>query len=124
MKNVIPLTAILFFLVSSVYGNSDPASSIRIGEYGFYAYLGPEQPERSIELFPNPVTEGRLTVSSSDNILSVQILNITGKVIFNQDYPPNTTTAEIELDKQEKGIYLVRINFANKEIHTEKVMIK
>jgi hypothetical protein len=124
MKNLIPLTAILFFLVSSVYGNSDPVSSIRVGEYGFYAYLGPEQPERSIELFPNPVTEGRLTVTSSDNILSVQILNITGKVIFNQDYQPNTTTVEIELDKQEKGIYLVRINFANKEIHTEKIMIK
>jgi hypothetical protein len=124
MKNLIPLTAILFFLVSSVYGNSDPASSIRTGEYGFYSYLGPEQPERSIELFPNPVTEGRLTVSSSDNILSVQILNITGKVIFHQEYQPNTTTVEIELDKQEKGIYLVRINFANKEIHTEKIMIK
>ena len=124
MRNCIPLAIILFFWASTVFGNNVPASSVRNADYIFYSFIGPEQPERNIELYPNPVTEGRLTISSSDNILSVQILNITGKVIYNQEYAPNTTVVEVELDKQEKGIYLVRINFANKENHTEKIMIK
>ncbi|NTV84473.1 MAG: T9SS type A sorting domain-containing protein [Bacteroidales bacterium] len=83
-----------------------------------------DQPEKEVEIFPNPVTEGRLTLTTSENIKTVQILNITGKMVFSQDYPPGTLSATIELDKPEKGIYLVRIGFADKTTHTEKIMIK
>jgi hypothetical protein len=82
------------------------------------------QPLREVELYPNPITEGRLTITASDDISSVQILNITGKVVFNQEFDSNTNRVDLELDKLEKGIYLVRINFPGKLSRTEKVMIK
>ena len=51
-------------------------------------------------------------------------MNITGKVVFSQVYPSGSSSEVIELNKLEKGIYLVRIGFAGKENHTEKIMIK
>jgi hypothetical protein len=51
-------------------------------------------------------------------------LNITGKIVFSQEFQPNTTMVDLQLDKLEKGIYLVRIGFTGKETHTEKVMVK
>jgi hypothetical protein len=107
MKKLLPLAAILLLWAAAVNGTEDP-----------------EQPERKIEIFPNPVTQGRLTITSSEDIRSVHILNIAGKTVFTQDYEPNTGSVVIELDKLEKGIYLVRIGFANEISHTEKIMIK
>ncbi len=76
-----------------------------------YFQPGQDQLVREIELYPNPITDGHLTITSSESIQSVQILNITGKIVFNQEFQPNTNTVDLELDKLEKGIYLVRIGF-------------
>jgi len=86
--------------------------------------LAPEDPVKKVEIYPNPLTEGRLTIKTDDQILSIQVLNITGKMVFNEDYQPGTYSAVLELSKLEKGLYLIRISFNDKEIHTEKVMVK
>jgi hypothetical protein len=124
MKKLIPLTAILFLWATSAIGSDLPPFSEHHSSSPFYASARIDQPERDIEIFPNPVTEGRITITSSENILSVQILNITGKMVFSQEYEPNTSSVVIELDKLEKGIYLVRIGFTGKVSYTEKIMIK
>ena len=124
MKNFLPLAAILLFWATSVSGNNLPVASAINTDYRFYISVGDDQPDYNVEIYPNPVTEGRLTITAANNILSVQILNITGKIVFNQEYQPNTNSVNIELNKLEKGIYLVRINLNGKENHTEKIMIK
>ena len=85
-----------------------------------------QQQENSItvDIFPNPVTDGRITVRASQQILSIQILNITGKMVFNQEYSPGINTATIDLYNPEHGLYLVRISFDKNTVHTEKVMVK
>jgi len=124
MKKFLPLATVLLLWAATLKG-SDPAPfSALYAPNALLALTDPEQPERRIEIYPNPVTEGRLTITASEDILSVQILNIAGKSVFNQDYEPNTTTVMIEPDNLEKGIYLVRISFANKINHTEKIMVK
>jgi len=124
MKKFLPFTALLFLYFASVTGADLPPFSESHLSVPFYVTTITDEPEREIEIYPNPVTEGRLTITSSEYILSVQILNITGKIVYNQDYEPNTSTVVIELDKPEKGIYLVRIGFAGKVTHTEKIMVK
>jgi len=124
MKNVIPLSIILLIWVASVSGSSVPSLHAFKAEYRSLHMSDQDQPLRDVEIYPNPITEGRLTIVASDNILSVQILNITGKVVFNQEFGSNTNRVDLELDKLEKGIYLVRINFPGKITRTEKVMIK
>lgn len=124
MKKWLPLTAILFlWAASAIAGDLIPFSDSHSG-FSFAIQESADQQERDVEIFPNPVTEGRVTITSSESILSVQVLNITGKMVFNQDYQPNTNSVVVELDKMEKGIYLVRIVFPGKVTHTEKIMIK
>jgi hypothetical protein len=125
MKKLLPLFAILFLWAAVVTATGMPAAASELNSIArTYFQPGQDQMVRDIELYPNPVTDGRLTITSSESIQSVQILNITGKIVFNQEFQPNTNTVDLELDKLEKGIYLVRIGFIGKETHTEKVMVK
>lgn len=124
MKKLLPLFAILFLWATVVTATGLPAASELNSISRTYFQPGQDQLVRDIELYPNPITDGHLTINSSESILSVQILNITGKIVFNQEFQPNTNTVDLELDKLEKGIYLVRIGFPGKETHTEKVMVK
>jgi hypothetical protein len=124
MKKLIPLAAILFLWATSLIASDLPPFTESLDPFLFTFTESDGQPERDIEIFPNPVTEGRVTITSSESILSVQILNITGKMVLSQEYEPNTNSVVVELDKLEKGIYLVRIGFAGKVTHTEKIMIK
>ena len=120
MKKILPLTVMLLWAFTvAVFPISPLPESI-----SRYAQQASIQPEKGIELYPNPVTGGRLNITATESILSVQVMNITGKIVFNEEFPSNTTMVTLELDKLEKGIYLVRINFPTKEVHTEKIMIK
>lgn len=123
MKKILPLFAILFLWAAVMTANGLPVAEINSINRTYFQ-PGQDQLVREIEFYPNPITDGRLTITSSESILSVQILNITGKIVFNQEFQPNTNTVDLQLDKLEKGIYLVRIGFAGKETHTEKVMVK
>lgn len=124
MKKLIPLTLLFFLWATSAVGSDLPPYSELYRSVSFFAPENSGEPEKDIEIFPNPVTEGRITIKTSESIQLVQILNITGKMVFNQEYEPNTNTVVIDLDKQEKGIYLVRVGFADDITHTEKIMIK
>ncbi len=124
MKKLLPLFAIFFIWATVVTANSLPTVSEFNAPNRAYYQPGQDQLVREIELYPNPITDGHLTITSTESILSVQILNITGKIVFNQEFQPNTNTVDLELDKLERGIYLVRIGFPGKETHTEKVMVK
>ncbi len=124
MKKILPLTAILVIWASSAWGSNLPPYSESYSLNPFYISEEFDQPDKDIEIFPNPVTEGRITIKSSESFQSVQIMNITGEIVFAREYPSGTASEVIELDKLQKGIYLVRIGFSTKVNHTEKIMIK
>jgi len=123
MKKIIPATVIFLFWAIPAIGSA-PDFTAPNSFYPAYFNQSTEQSEKEIEIFPNPVTEGRLTIKSAENFRSVQILNITGEIVFSAQYPSGSVYEVIELNKLEKGIYLVRIGFAEKVNHTEKIMIK
>jgi len=83
-----------------------------------------EPVEKGVQMYPNPVTEGRLTIKSEESFHLIQVLNITGEIVFSQEYPSGTNSEVIELTNLEKGMYLVRIGFAGKANHTAKIIIK
>jgi hypothetical protein len=109
---------------SSAWSSGLPPYSEYYSANPFYISEEFDQPEKDIEIFPNPVTENRLTIKSAESFRSVQIMNITGEIVFAQEYPSGSTSEVIELDKLQKGIYLVRIGFSAKVTHTEKIMLK
>jgi hypothetical protein len=124
MMKFIPFAAILLLWANITICGELPDFSMSFAEYSGQVSDNAQQPEREIGIFPNPVTDGRINITSSEDFITVQILNITGKIVFNQNYQPNTSSATIEFDKFEKGIYLVRVVFSLNDSFTQKIIVK
>lgn len=124
MKKTILLFAFIAFLYVSfpAFTNNEYSSNIPFEPE--ISFQSQEDPELKVEIYPNPLTEGRLTVKANEQIHSIQVLNITGETILNTEYQPGTNSVVLELNQAEKGLYLVRVSFNNKVIHTEKIMVK
>lgn len=123
MKKFI-LLSIMFLWAGVTIANEFPPYAELYSVGAFLIQQTPGQSENELQIFPNPVTEGRLTIKSGESFHLIQILNITGKIVFSQEYPAGTNSEVIELTNLEKGMYLVRIGFAGKTNHTAKIIIK
>ena len=82
--------------------------------------------EDLINIYPNP-SNGIFSIQSSEKISAIEIINVLGEKIYSLD--PSTSLrvtnqkAEINLSKQPKGIYFIKINSEN-EITTRKIIIE
>jgi hypothetical protein len=123
MKKIILFTAILFLWAGSTFAADLPPYSESYSFSPFY-FEDFQQPETGVQMYPNPVTEGRLTIKSEESFNLIQIMNITGEIVFTQAYPSGSNSEVIELNNLQKGMYLVRIGFAGKPNHTAKIIIK
>lgn len=123
MKKII-LLSILFLWAGVTIASELPPYGELYSIGSFLIQQTPEQTENELQIYPNPVTEGRLTIKSGESFHLIQILNITGKIVFSQEYPSGTNSEVIELTNLEKGMYLVRIGFAGNTNHTAKIIIK
>jgi hypothetical protein len=121
MKKWLPLLFLMFFWANAIAGMLPPYSE----SYSVNAFfLEESQPNRNIEVYPNPMTEGILTIRSEETFYAIQILDITGKIVFNQDYPAGTVSETVELTRLDKGMYLVRVIFSNNTTQTGKLIVK
>ena len=58
-----------------------------------------------ISLYPNPANSN-LNIHSKDNILNIDILDVNGRIIFNQNNL-NSNTSNIDVSNLKSGIYMV-----------------
>ncbi len=72
-----------------------------------------------ITIFPNP-TEGNITIDGLDNIKTIQVLSIDGKLLLSEDVT-NVRSSKIEMPKA-KGTYLLEIIRKTGEKTTRKVI--
>ena len=78
-------------------------------------FLGSESfiSKKDVQLFPNPV-QNNLTISTSySDYQSVEILDVTGKVLIIK----NENTSSLDFSEFESGIYFVKINWADKSMN-------
>ncbi len=119
-RQLIPNTA--FMLTSGSPGGSGTLESIHQTMADIIAAGTPPEPDvTSIPLvYPNPFTDGfnvRFDNENASNIISVEIYDLTGRLLFNQYFgrlPAGKTTLKFDLSNKllVRGIYLVsmRIN--------------
>jgi Leucine-rich repeat (LRR) protein len=62
--------------------------------------------DTSVSVYPNPVTN-QLTVSAKDNIKSIQLYDVMGRLIATD--LQNSTTVHFDLSQKASGIYFVKI---------------
>lgn len=74
--------------------------------------------ENSFTIFPNP-TKGTIRISSKDEILEIEILNIQGQVVKSKI---GTSTSEsIDISELNEGIYFLRFK-TNEKYFTQKII--
>lgn len=77
------------------------------------------QNEESIQLFPNP-SNGTFSISSSELILEIEIINMLGEKIYSSSINKKQETIKLN---EESGIYFVRMKTGSGNSITKKVSI-
>jgi hypothetical protein len=74
--------------------------------------------------YPNPVTDGYFMVKATEVIESVELMNVIGQSVSFTKNPSQRGDIRITTDGFTKGMYVVRIIFADKTDLTKKVIIR
>jgi len=72
----------------------------------------------TLAVYPNP-TSGMIHISGIDSYENIQVVDITGSMIFNSSDVVN----KIDLSNKAKGVYFIKIRTADK-VYTQQVVIK
>lgn len=77
--------------------------------------------EKTVSIFPNPASQ-MLSVSSVNQIQSIQLFTITGKQILSQQHI-NSFNYRLDVSQLSKGLYLLKVS-NHRAIITKKLLIK
>jgi hypothetical protein len=92
-----------------------------IGTLGVTSILDPNASANSLSVFPNP-SAGVVTISGLNNENSIEIFDITGKVVSQKI--SKTTSITIDIKDKDKGVYFYKVtNAATKEVLTGKMLV-
>lgn len=78
-------------------------------------HIGINEYESKLELFPNPV-DNKLYISSDVNIEEINIFNIMGVQIYNEQFTMKDEKYAIDVDNLQSGIYIIEIKTNNNSI--------
>jgi hypothetical protein len=82
--------------------------------------IGTYDPLGALKLYPNPAVNGKSTISGLEGNNTIVIYNVLGQVI--SSVTANSEMVEIDLSKEPKGTYVVRISNSNNQSKTIKVV--
>lgn len=74
----------------------------------------------AISLYPNPAHENLTIDAGDENIDRVEMLDVLGQVVVNQE--PNSTKTVITTDNLSQGVYFVRV-YINDEVITKRIEV-
>jgi hypothetical protein len=74
-----------------------------------------------MKIYPNPST-GQFQIDvNSQKIMTIEVCNLTGRVLYSKDF---ASTTQIDLKGFTAGLYLVTLKCQEKILETKKIMIK
>ncbi|MCD4774277.1 MAG: lamin tail domain-containing protein [Bacteroidales bacterium] len=77
-----------------------------------------------VVFYPNPVTDGKLTIDADYKIIKIEIFNILGKAILNKNYQSGLKNTVVDINKLESSIYFVNVTFENNQTVMKKIIIR
>lgn len=105
-----------------VFNVNDPMN-YQVLTYTFDASLGlNETAKEAVRVFPNPMTEDKLTISNMQPGTTLRISNSLGQIVLNQAVSGNSITLN-GLDLH-KGVYFVQLSANNSAYATRKLIVK
>jgi len=124
MKKLLPVLALSLVLISMTFniGIARLIEGQNLGEE--LPALNAEIQDLKVTVYPNPVINNQINVTTNRDIQSIKILTIVGSVVLDREYEAGTTNVQLDLDKLSKGLYLLKIKFDEEKTYTEKIMVK
>jgi len=101
---------------------SNPAKCIRLSSAYVVEGVGiNDELTKAVNIYPNPVnSELNITISDIENTISIEIYNSTGALVEKVNVDQNNTI--LSMTDKISGIYLVKVNYTNKQSSIHKVV--
>ena len=114
------------FIVTTEWDSLPKDTWTELGQHTCNCFVGVNElaSKVSFVVYPNPSQNGKILVSASTGIVKIEILNVLGQVIASEVKNGSVISTEIGTANFEKGIYTVRILFANKEFAQSNLIIQ
>lgn len=113
---------IIFLVLSTGILSAQQVQGVTSGFNGEQSVLDKEK-EPEIKIFPVPVINSRFTITSDLPFKFVRVTNIIGQEIAREKLVFPVKRKEIELQGNEKGIYLVTIELEDKRKIVRKILV-
>jgi len=78
----------------------------------------------AFNFYPNPISEGSLTIESETPISAIRIVSITGQIVAEREYSFSIFTSTIEVSDLESGIYFIKASLNNGQSIVRKFVKK
>ena len=84
-----------------------------------------ETKSSSVRVFPNPVLNNELNISSSKTITGIQITNMIGQVVFSsKNQVTSSSSMKVLVNELPRGVYYLQIQHVDRNTSVEKIVIR
>lgn len=110
------------WVYKDIWDNLGSHKSVADPDYGLAVNDLPAQ--SSLNIFPNPVNAERFTITSLLPVKSVEIFNIIGQPVYNEQFTSPRKEIKVFTGQLDKGIYIVKVIFSNNSSAVRRFLVK
>ncbi|MBI1838173.1 MAG: lamin tail domain-containing protein [Flavobacteriia bacterium] len=107
------------FIVNTEWDSLPKDTWVNLGSHICDCYVGLNESNfsnLSFAIFPNPSVNGEIQISSTEFITEIEVIDVLGQISFQTIVLEKSKNVVIEENKISKGVYTVKIKFANNAI--------
>lgn len=114
------------FIVNTEWDSLPKDTWTNLGNHTCNCFAGAKELANDISfvVYPNPTENGDLFIQASENITTVEIVNLLGEVVFVKSFDVIEKEANVTLVDLNKGMYVARITFNTGSVKQTNLMIK
>lgn len=80
--------------------------------------------KHSVIMYPNPSTNRVVTLSASEKIEFVSVINELGQIVYSQNFEKGQKSVTLSSDQLAKGVYVVTARFIDNSFYTDKLIVR
>lgn len=86
--------------------------------------IGESNIHTSVDVYPNPVINGEFTVKAEEPIESVEIIDVSGKLVDLKVFDGQVREARMSMNKDQNGLYLIKVILSSGQTQTKKLLFR
>ncbi|RLD67460.1 MAG: hypothetical protein DRI84_02340 [Bacteroidetes bacterium] len=111
------------FIVGNEWDSLENNTFTHLGSHTYVMGINSSVKTNNAFFYPNPSTNGWFMVKGTEVIESVEIMNVIGQSMAFLQNPAKRGDMKISTQSMTEGIYMIRINFADRTSIVKKIII-